>query len=131
MTQSLEEPIKIGELDDGITVASDIFKPCPFCGEKTIFLTTGKDGCINCPCCLASIPNECNDHIELVACWNNRTDTTQQEHIKLLRDVAEVIATTELYCIETGIADVDMLLCVREAARKALTATDPTKQMKE
>lgn len=50
-------------------------KPCPFCGERTIYLNNvhlGRRASINCPSCLASIPNECNDIEELINCWNAR-----------------------------------------------------------
>lgn len=66
----IETPL--GELKDGVTVTCKHFKSCPFCGEATIYLTTGKSGGINCPNCLVRMPNECNDIIELVDCWNGR-----------------------------------------------------------
>lgn len=74
--QETETPL--GELADGVTVTSKFFKPCPFCGETTIYLRTGKDGCMNCPNCLVAMPNECNDHIELVHCWNSRVGDTSE-----------------------------------------------------
>lgn len=74
MTIQKADETPLGELVDGVTVTSKHFKPCPFCGETTIYLRTGKDGCMNCPNCLVAMPNECNDHIELVHCWNSRVD---------------------------------------------------------
>lgn len=74
MTQIDEK--KLGEFSDGEVVTSHFFNECPFCGETTIYLTTGKDGCMNCPSCLVRMPNECNDHIELVHYWNTRAPRT-------------------------------------------------------
>lgn len=83
----------IGELVDGETASSDSFRPCPFCGEMVIYLTMGKDGCINCPNCLVCMPIEGNDHIELIHAWNTRTPdlTTILNDPKTVEAVAEAI----------------------------------------
>jgi len=80
----IDELVPLGNLSDGACVTSEHFKPCPFCGEKIIYLTTGKDGCINCPNCLVRMPNECNDHLELVDAWNTRNHTRAIEKIEAL-----------------------------------------------
>ena len=78
---TIQEPeTLLGELADGVIVTSKFFKPCPFCGETTIYFRTGKDGCMNCPNCLVAMPNECNDHIELVHCWNSRVGDHPSEY---------------------------------------------------
>jgi transcription elongation factor Elf1 len=50
--------------------------PCPFCGEKKIFLNEPSKyhryGSINCPACLVSMPGEVMDQNELIGCWNAR-----------------------------------------------------------
>lgn len=48
--------------------------PCPFCGESRIYLNppgTDHRSTINCPACLACIPEECGQD-EMVATWNAR-----------------------------------------------------------
>jgi hypothetical protein len=52
--------------------------PCPFCGERRIFLNEPADGhrygSVNCPACLVHMPEEVRDaeHHELIDCWNTR-----------------------------------------------------------
>lgn len=48
---------------------SEKLKPCPFCGEKKIY---EQPHLINCPSCLASIPNACNSPEEMRDAWNLR-----------------------------------------------------------
>lgn len=43
--------------------------PCPFCGCDKI---AEQEHLINCPSCLASIPNEVNSVEEMRGCWNTR-----------------------------------------------------------
>ena len=55
--------------------------PCPFCGERRIFLNEPADprrrgGSINCPACLVVMPGEVNRD-ELIACWNIRASGWQ------------------------------------------------------
>ncbi len=59
---------------DDVYVTGDFLKPCPLCGEKTIYMKEGKSGGINCPACLVRLPNECNDTGEMLSCWNNRAE---------------------------------------------------------
>lgn len=50
--------------------------PCPFCGEKRIYLNEPSEGyrhgSINCPACLVVMPGEVRDRNELISCWNAR-----------------------------------------------------------
>jgi hypothetical protein len=50
--------------------------PCPFCGEKRIFLnepsTFFQYGAINCPACLVVLPGATSSTEELIECWNTR-----------------------------------------------------------
>lgn len=74
---------------------------CPFCGWHKPHLRPGKDGGVNCPHCLAMLPNECDDIDELIGCWNNRT-LPQGAFIvtpddELVRRVAEVLLNERRY----------------------------------
>ncbi len=57
--------------------------PCPFCGEKRIFLNEPSKhhryGSINCPACLVCMPGEVRDQNELVFCWNERSGAPAQQ----------------------------------------------------
>ncbi len=55
----------------------DRLLPCPFCGEKQIFLNDPNPdgyryGSINCPACLVVMPGEVSSQDELIGCWNSR-----------------------------------------------------------
>ncbi len=67
--------------------------PCPFCGETRIYLTEGRDGCINCPSCLAAVPNEQNNTKELIAQWNSRAnfDAELMDEYQSLMDHADTL----------------------------------------
>lgn len=67
----------------GRTVTMTALLPCPFCGEKEIFLNepTQKHryGSINCPVCLVVMPGEVRDQNELIGCWNARHGVPAQQ----------------------------------------------------
>ena len=68
-------------------------KACPFCGEAKIYLN---DTCVNCPCCLATMPIEGTDKNEMIRAWNTRptvipTDSAMEDAAQ--REPAEMVET--------------------------------------
>lgn len=57
--------------------------PCPFCGETRIYMG---DWGINCPGCLAGIPDENLGKEELIACWNSRVQQSADSGWKDIKD---------------------------------------------
>ncbi len=64
----------------------DRLLPCPFCGEKQIFLNDPNPdgyryGSINCPACLVVMPGEVSSQDELIGCWNTRAAAASAEPV--------------------------------------------------
>ncbi len=78
-------------------------KPCPFCGEKTIYHNIPSKGenwkeNINCPCCLAQMLIETESE-ELIKAWNTRAfpDTHEElERSKIEIDVLRKLRDTQV-----------------------------------
>lgn len=87
--KAIENAARAGEPCPGL-------KPCPFCGEKKIYFNlpdqeTGFRGSLNCPACLASMPNETNNVEELIECWNHREPAGLGDMVLVPRDWAELV----------------------------------------
>jgi hypothetical protein len=69
--------------------------PCPFCGEKRIFMNEPSKfhryGAINCPACLVLMPGETSNIDELISAWNVRADaqpaTALRDYLVQIRNV--------------------------------------------
>ncbi len=108
--------------------------PCPFCGEQKIFLNkpSGKfKGSINCPGCLAYMPDEVNSEAELIECWNTRTpapDGVREALVASQRLLADLVdgdknlSTMHLWARAVG---------VELQARKALSPKPAGKRVDE
>jgi hypothetical protein len=66
----------IDERMKGMSYNEPSLLPCPFCGEKRIFLNEPSQffqyGSINCPACLVVLPGATSDADELIDLWNTR-----------------------------------------------------------
>lgn len=81
-------------------------RPCPFCGENTIFLNPREGasrGSINCPACLVVMPEEAGQS-ELIRSWNERTSLWQHIGTAPKDGTRILLFTTHVaddYCDET------------------------------
>lgn len=87
--QAIENAARAGEPCPGL-------KPCPFCGEKKIYFNPPAPeidflGSLNCPACLASMPNETNNVEELIGCWNHREPTDLGDMVLVPREPTPAI----------------------------------------
>ena len=112
-------------------------KPCPFCGEKRIFLNEPsvhhRYGCINCPACLVVMPGEANDQNETITAWNTRAVNSHDELVKALE---AIVSMNVQYSIDRygDASKAEGMACVvvaRAALTKARAKPAPNPQQKD
>jgi hypothetical protein len=97
--------------------------PCPFCGEKRIFMNEPSKfhryGAINCPACLVLMPGETSNIDELISAWNVRADAQgallpaliEIRNWCMVEGCSEQVDVADKAMIAAGVKDIPCFQC--------------------